>query len=89
VNLCRSCGQDFGSVSAFDRHRVGKHAFTFTEGLRLDPPREDGRRCLDTDELALAGWHRDSHGRWRQARRQEGPSQDHVTRESACEVAAR
>lgn len=88
MNLCRSCGEKFGSVSAFDRHRVGKHAFTFTEGLRMDPPREDWRRCLDTDELALAGWNRDSYGRWRQARQQEGPSQDHVTRECACEVVA-
>ena len=64
MNLCR-CGLDFGSVSAFDRHRVGKHAFTFSEGLEMDPPCEDGRRCLDVDEMAAAGMELDPRGRWR------------------------
>ena len=65
MNLCRSCGLDFGSVSAFDRHRVGKHAFTYAEGLELDPPREDGRRCLDEDEMLAVGMELDARGRWR------------------------
>lgn len=25
MNLCRTCGEDFGSVFAFDAHRVGKY----------------------------------------------------------------
>lgn len=66
MNFCRACGEDFGSVGAFDAHRIGKHAYTFAEGFHRDPPREDGRRCLDADELVEVGWHRDQHGRWRQ-----------------------
>ena len=30
VNLCRARGGDFGSVHAFDRHRIGKHEYTFS-----------------------------------------------------------
>jgi hypothetical protein len=55
MNLCRSCEQDFGSVSAFDAHRVGKHS--------------EERRCLHEAELVERGFHRDSRGRWRQALR--------------------
>ena len=65
MNLCRSCGQDFASVSAFDLHRVGKHAITYAEGLRMQPAREDGRRCLDEDELGAAGMELDQRDRWR------------------------
>jgi hypothetical protein len=67
VNFCRACRQDFGSVSAFDTHRTGKHAYTYLEGLDMDPSKEDGRRCLDEGELTALGWRRDNHGRWRQA----------------------
>ena len=52
MNLCRSCGEDFGSEAAFSAHRVGDHAYTLTEGLKQDPPVENGRRCLSTRELA-------------------------------------
>jgi hypothetical protein len=64
LNLCRSCGCDFASVSAFDRHRAGSYVYTFVEGLELDPPREDGRRCLDADEMLDAGMALDVRGRW-------------------------
>ena len=30
----------------------------------MDPPREDGRRCLDTDEIAALGYVLDDKGRW-------------------------
>lgn len=63
MNLC-CCGEDFNSVELFDRHRVGTHAFTFLEGLRLDPPREDGRRCLDAAEMRELGWRLNGRGRW-------------------------
>jgi hypothetical protein len=56
MNLCRSCGHDFAGVSAFDRHRIGTHDYTYAEGLRMEPLREDGRRCMNTDEMADAGW---------------------------------
>jgi len=61
---CRSCRQDFSGTKMFDRHRVGVHEYTFAEGLEMDPPREDGRRCLDADEMTALGWARDEHGRW-------------------------
>ena len=52
MNYCRTCKTDFGSVSAFDRHRVGVHAYSLAEGLRRVPAVEDGRRCLDAREIA-------------------------------------
>ncbi len=68
ANGCTGCGQDFASVSAFDRHRVGAYMYTHARaharGLELDPPRDDGRRCLDADEMRAAGMERDSRGRW-------------------------
>lgn len=66
MNLCRACRQDFGSTSAFDAHRVGKHSYTYSEGVRMEPLREDGRRCLTRAELETAGWTQDGRGRWRQ-----------------------
>lgn len=64
-NWCASCGEDFTSVRGFDRHRVGVHAYTYSEGAAMDPPREDGRRCLDVDEIRGLGFELDGHGRWR------------------------
>jgi hypothetical protein len=64
VNLCPGCRQDFSSVSAFDRHRVGRHAYGYLEGLRMESPREDGRRCLDEGEMRSAGMALDLRGRW-------------------------
>jgi hypothetical protein len=64
VNLCRSCGCDFASVRAFDAHRAGVHGFTLVEGLAMQPPREDGRRCLDSDEMRGRGLVPDPRGRW-------------------------
>lgn len=55
LNGCSSCGLDFASVGAFDAHRTGVHDYTFSEGMRMDPSREDGRRCLDLDELPEHG----------------------------------
>jgi hypothetical protein len=62
VNLCTACRRDFSSVAAFDRHRTGKHAYDFVEGLRLGF--EDGRRCLDADEMRVSGMALDQRGRW-------------------------
>jgi hypothetical protein len=64
LNLCCACLRDFSSVSAFDRHRVGKHTYDFAQGMRFDPPVEDGRRCLDEDEMLEAGMELDRRGRW-------------------------
>ncbi|HEX4672032.1 MAG TPA: hypothetical protein VH279_07175 [Solirubrobacteraceae bacterium] len=55
-SYCTSCGVDFTGDWLFDKHRVGRHEYMLSEGLRLDPPREDGRRCLDRDEMRALGW---------------------------------
>jgi hypothetical protein len=52
ANYCCGCGLDFASVTAFDKHRVGKH----------DP---DERRCLDVAEILNAGMELDPRGRYR------------------------
>ena len=64
MNVCRHCRQVFGSVELFDRHRVGRHAYTFAEGMEMRPPVEDGRRCLDVEEMEKAGWRLNGRGRW-------------------------
>lgn len=71
MNLCTACDLDFSSVRAFDAHRVGVHAYTYAEGLRMRPPRENGRRCLTVAELETtldkAGdllFGLDARGRW-------------------------
>lgn len=58
MNLCRACRQDFSSLAAFDRHRIGDHALDWHE-------HEHGRRCMDEEELAAAGMEVDGRGRWR------------------------
>ncbi len=79
MNECGECGLDFGSVSAFDRHRVGVHEYTFSEGAALEPPRWDGRRCLHsyeiedlTDKTGAPVFARNSRGTWSLARSVEG-----------------
>lgn len=64
ANQCGPCGLDFSSLRAFDTHHVGKHAYTHEEGLAMNPPRQDGRRCLTVDELRAAGFSQNTRGRW-------------------------
>ena len=63
-NQCSNCGADFTSVAGFDYHRVGKHEYLFAEGIKMEPPREDGRRCLDASELTAKNFTQDAKGRW-------------------------
>ena len=51
-------------MSAFDAHRVGKHEYTFREGMAMTPSREDGRRCLDEEEMLARGFVSNARGRW-------------------------
>lgn len=92
MNVCGGCSLDFSSVRAFDGHRVGRHGYTSTEGLRLVPPVEDGRRCLVPGELRDAGFVQDVRGRWgvaeHQARARERFSRDPVTAERPSGLAA-
>jgi hypothetical protein len=59
MNECTSCGQVFASISAFDKHRIGKHDYLYS------PERPDGRRCRAPAELGVLGMHKDSRQRWR------------------------
>jgi hypothetical protein len=69
VNYCSTCGEDFGSVSAFAAHRVGQFLQTarseYTGAVEAWTP-ECGRRCLAIAEMLERGWMRDGRGRWRQ-----------------------
>jgi hypothetical protein len=49
---------DFTSLRLFDAHRVGSYAYDWS------PDHEDGRRCLDADEMQALGWQQDDKGRW-------------------------
>ena len=66
--LLTFCGEPlpqlFSSVEGFDRHRVGKHEYTYSEGLKFDPPVEDGRRCLYVHEMEGLGLSLDKNNRW-------------------------
>lgn len=64
TNQCGACHEDFSSLELFDRHRVGVHDYTFKEGLDMNPPREDGRRCLDPTEMAERGWRLNDRQLW-------------------------
>jgi hypothetical protein len=57
LHFCRGCGSDFSSLKNFDRHRTGNHALNW-------PAHENGRRCLDTEELRELGFALDARGRW-------------------------
>jgi hypothetical protein len=61
LNFCCTCGEDFSSLTGFDRHRVGKHEYLYDP---WDDSKLDGRRCLTTDEMLKKGWARDRNGRW-------------------------
>jgi hypothetical protein len=45
---CLTCGDYFGNVRGFDRHRVGEHGVD--------------RRCLTEAEMIETGWTRDGRG---------------------------
>jgi len=64
LNFCRPCGQDFNGLTLFDAHRVGKHEYTYIEGLQMKPRRIDGRRCLSVDEMLEKGWVQNQRWRW-------------------------
>ena len=64
LNQCGACGHDFTSLRLFDAHRVGRHEYTYAEGVVMEPMREDGRRCLSEPEMLAKGWQYDGKGRW-------------------------
>jgi len=62
VTLCRPCGEQFSGTSAFDRHRVGTHEYTFQQGI--DHGVDDGRRCLAPSEMIAKGMSLNAKGCW-------------------------
>ena len=66
LNFCSSSEEDFASVAAIDQHRVGKHAYTYSEGVKMTPMREDGRRCLHPSDVGVT---LDGRGRWHDAKK--------------------
>lgn len=54
MNKCIACGLNFGSVFAFDTHRVFRIKNDWST-----------RRCLITRELRGLGMEPDDYGRWR------------------------
>jgi hypothetical protein len=72
VNLCTTCGEDFGSVEAFDAHRVGSYPQrgpSEYEGSIEDWTPGRGRRCLTAEEMENGSFRgrqfvRNSRGRW-------------------------
>ena len=85
MNLCSPCGEDFATLKDFDSHRVGVHAYTYSEGLKFNPPVEDGRRCLAVHEMEAAGWTKNQNGRWRKRVRKPWTE---ATRAALIDVAA-
>lgn len=68
-SYCTECGNDFSGDRMFDRHRVGTFDYTYSEGLQLDPSKEDGRRCLTIDEMKEKGWRPFTDEELKQSRR--------------------
>ena len=58
-SLCSTCNEDFGGVTAFDMHRVGKHEAV------ASPEFPEGRRCLNREEMLGRKMRLDMYGRWR------------------------
>jgi hypothetical protein len=56
LSYCTTCGRDFSGDRMFDRHRTGTHEYLYSEGLKMEPMREDGRRCMTPDEMLEKGW---------------------------------
>lgn len=52
---CLGCGTPFNSVSAFDKHRTGKHHISAGA---------DRRRCMTENEMTSAGFVRNKRGVW-------------------------
>lgn len=57
-SLCRTCGETFGGLRGFERHRVGE--------FNNQPPHY-GRRCLTAAELEAKGQTRNGNGVWVQS----------------------
>jgi hypothetical protein len=57
---CCACGEYFGNVVVFDRHRVGQHGVD--------------RRCLSPTEMSTLGWVQNDRGFWLRRPLKRGPA---------------
>jgi len=57
VNQCPTCNLFFSSVTAFDKHRFGKHG--------------RNRRCLTPEEMQAKGMHLNIYGCWASSKMDE------------------
>jgi hypothetical protein len=72
MNLCTTCGEDFGSLEAFDAHRVGSYPQRGPSEYRGPTEAwapDKGRRCLTVDEMESGSFRarqfvRNGRGRW-------------------------
>jgi hypothetical protein len=67
MNVCTICSENFGSVAAFDAHRVGnylqKGRAEYVGSLEDWTPSK-GRRCLTVVELVERGFETNAFGAW-------------------------
>jgi hypothetical protein len=64
VNYCTSSDQDFSSVAALDRHRIGKHEYSHVEGLRSSLLARTPGACMSVDAMNAVGHGAQPRGRW-------------------------
>jgi hypothetical protein len=64
LNYCSACGQDFASITLFDRHLVGQVSAGVYRGPLWEWKPELGIRCLTVEEMEERGWRRNKRGRW-------------------------
>jgi hypothetical protein len=72
MNLCTTCGEDFGSIESFDAHRVGNYPQrgpSEYEGSIEEWTADKGRRCLTVEEMESGSFRsrqfvRNGRGRW-------------------------
>jgi hypothetical protein len=65
VNLCMVCKEDFGSVQAFDTHRIGAYPPGDYTGPIEEWEYEKGRRCMTVEEMQEGDkFVKNQRGRW-------------------------
>ena len=91
MNGCATCGENFGSVAAFDAHRVGKYLQTGTgeyEGPLDQWTPAKGRRCLTEAEMLAKGFVRNGHSSWSKERDVRNARRLNAARRDADRAAA-
>ena len=67
MNECATCGENFGSIGAFDAHRIGNYLQKGRPeyvGSLEDWTSSKGRRCLAVVELVERGFEINAFGAW-------------------------